>query len=296
MDMKTQLIIAIVPVHNGLPFILKCIESLRAQKSEKFNLEIVVVDDGSTDETSSLVLERYPHVVLLKGDGQLWWTGAIKMGTLYAKTKGADYVFWLNHDDELESGALELLVTHINQKEILCCGVINTHDDQIVKIGYRLNFFKWYIALIEIQKVIGLGQIQKYNIDLNGGHGVLIPMDLFLNSKSPIRAKLFPHYCGDFDFYFQARKLGFKIFSLPRAIIVNHPESSGLLGGAKINRFKQIFPYLFSRKSMGNLRDRPLMALLDFPIGLNLIWFLTFIAASFYCVLFYKFRAMAFKR
>jgi GT2 family glycosyltransferase len=38
---------------------------------------VIVVDDGSSDRTAEEVAENYPKVTILKGDGNLWWTGAI---------------------------------------------------------------------------------------------------------------------------------------------------------------------------------------------------------------------------
>nr|WP_210391310.1 hypothetical protein [Synechococcus sp. PCC 7502] len=35
--------------------------------------QVVIVDDGSGEAIRSL----YPEVILLSGDGNLWWTGAI---------------------------------------------------------------------------------------------------------------------------------------------------------------------------------------------------------------------------
>ncbi|MFR6053279.1 MAG: glycosyltransferase family 2 protein, partial [Waltera sp.] len=42
----------IVPVYNIIPYLPRCVESLRTQTYE--NLEILLIDDGSTDETPAL--------------------------------------------------------------------------------------------------------------------------------------------------------------------------------------------------------------------------------------------------
>ena len=46
---KQPLISVIVPVYNIIPYLPRCVESLRTQTYE--NLEILLIDDGSTDET-----------------------------------------------------------------------------------------------------------------------------------------------------------------------------------------------------------------------------------------------------
>ena len=45
---KQPLISVIVPVYNIIPYLPRCVESLRTQTYE--NLEILLIDDGSTDD------------------------------------------------------------------------------------------------------------------------------------------------------------------------------------------------------------------------------------------------------
>ena len=42
----------IVPVYNAEKYLLKCIDSIRAQTHE--NLQIILVDDGSTDQSPKI--------------------------------------------------------------------------------------------------------------------------------------------------------------------------------------------------------------------------------------------------
>ena len=48
-EMKQPLISVIVPVYNIIPYLPRCVESLTQQTYR--NLEILLVDDGSTDDT-----------------------------------------------------------------------------------------------------------------------------------------------------------------------------------------------------------------------------------------------------
>ena len=63
--MKRDLISVIVPVHNGQDYLENCIESIAGQSYD--NLEILIVNDGSTDRTGEIcagLQDRYENVVV----------------------------------------------------------------------------------------------------------------------------------------------------------------------------------------------------------------------------------------
>lgn len=62
---SSDLVSIIVPVYNGATYLTECLDSLLAQDHP--DIEIVVVDDGSTDESAS-VAESYEGVVTLRRD------------------------------------------------------------------------------------------------------------------------------------------------------------------------------------------------------------------------------------
>src|SRR5687768_17351615 len=88
----------VIPVHNRLDATRECLESVKSQPYKYF--KVVLIDDGSTDGSSEYVKEKYPEVTVLKGDGDLWWTGATNLGVQYAlqHCRENDYVLTLNND------------------------------------------------------------------------------------------------------------------------------------------------------------------------------------------------------
>jgi glycosyltransferase involved in cell wall biosynthesis len=111
--MKPRLTVSIViPTFNRAPLVVNAIQSALSQSHSP--LEVIVVDDGSTDNTSS-VLERYrsDHRVRLARH-------ATNEGPSAAKNTGlrlvqGDWVGILDSDDELLPGALQSLVACVTR-------------------------------------------------------------------------------------------------------------------------------------------------------------------------------------
>jgi glycosyltransferase involved in cell wall biosynthesis len=85
----------IIPVRNGLPYVLEAIASCLAQTSAV--TEIILVDDGSTDGTAQTVSKAQPTVRVLS---QTWHgTGRALNAGIAAADPGADFICFIDHDD-----------------------------------------------------------------------------------------------------------------------------------------------------------------------------------------------------
>ena len=73
MQNNSKSLFIVIPVHNRKHFTRDCLLSLRKQTFQNFT--IIVIDDGSSDGTGEMIQKEFPEVVLLHGDGNLWWTG-----------------------------------------------------------------------------------------------------------------------------------------------------------------------------------------------------------------------------
>lgn len=97
----------VIPVYNASRFIERCVESLFAQSYK--NLEIFLVNDGSTDKSGELIdviASSQPNVMTVHQENR---------GPAVARRSGAlmatgDYVMFLDSDDTLEPNAIEFLV------------------------------------------------------------------------------------------------------------------------------------------------------------------------------------------
>lgn len=116
-----NLVTIIVPVFNVERYLKKCIESILHQTYR--NLEIILVDDGSTDRSSNICdeyAEKYENVkVIHKRNGGL--SDARNSGIHMAC---GDYLMFIDSDDYIDSTMVEKMFSRIkeDQSDMVICG------------------------------------------------------------------------------------------------------------------------------------------------------------------------------
>lgn len=119
------LVSVVVPVYNVEKYLNKTVDSLLAQTLE--NIEIILVDDGSTDSSGKLCDEYQEQeriVVVHKKNGGL--SDARNAGVAVAKAK---YVGFVDSDDYVENDMYELLYNNIVREEadVAFCGIYDVY-------------------------------------------------------------------------------------------------------------------------------------------------------------------------
>lgn len=93
----------IVVTWNGKKYAIECLESLETE----LPVEIIVVDNCSTDGTPELIRQQYPDVTLIENEANLGFAKANNIGM--AKSRGK-YVCLINSDVVVPVGCLERMV------------------------------------------------------------------------------------------------------------------------------------------------------------------------------------------
>ena len=82
-------VFCVVPVHNRVEITKRFLGFLSAQDYPA--LHVVVIDDGSTDGTADLLAQSsHLNLTVLRGDGTLWWGGALHMGMQWVSKMATD--------------------------------------------------------------------------------------------------------------------------------------------------------------------------------------------------------------
>lgn len=114
--MKEYNIFTIIVTYNAMKWLDRCLNSLRASS---IPTTVVVIDNGSTDNTIASIQTHFPEVVLFPQDKNLGFGQANNIGMRYALAHGASHVLLLNQDAWIEERMLETLLRYDDNNSLL---------------------------------------------------------------------------------------------------------------------------------------------------------------------------------
>ena len=182
---------------------------------EKVELSVVLVDDGSTDNTAEAVQAQFPWVQVVGGNSNLFWCRGMHKAFEIALQTGFDYYLWLNDDSLLGADAVSRLLAceatmrQRQGKPVIVVG--STVDSVAGHLTYggenQVSRFKPFT----LSRVVPGEEPQRCN-SMNGNI-VLIPsaVALVVGNLDPA----FEHAMGDTDYALRARRQGFEIWVAP---------------------------------------------------------------------------------
>jgi GT2 family glycosyltransferase len=201
----------LIPVHNRKAVTLACLETLQ-RHGDLDRYQVVVIDDGSTDGTAEAIQARFPQVTVLKGDGNLWWTGAIVKGMEYAYEQGADYFIWLNDDTLPLAETLRKLVGHCAQSPKQLATAQCYADDALTQPTYG-GQLKHSLSI----ELVATPQGQIRPCDCMSGNLVCLPRSVVEDIGYPPADRL-PHCRADIVYTLAAKRAGYELSVLGDAV------------------------------------------------------------------------------
>lgn len=254
--MRTTTLYIAIPVFNRLNLTRDCVESLL--DSDYRDFVIVVCDDGSTDGTGEYLRKHYPEIIVLEGNGNLWWTGGINMCLNYILQHASenDMVLTLNNDVIVGKEYLgEMMRAHKAHPNALI-GSLVVFKDNPTKIETAESIHNWITARKGYANKFGDPVTEKHRglkaVPKLCGKGVLVPIRVF-NTIGLYDQTAFPHYAADEDFSMRAAKVGFEVLINFDARVLSDYEATGIGTRHTKPRLREFLVSLFSRKSPNNL-------------------------------------------
>jgi GT2 family glycosyltransferase len=240
----------VIPVFNPGAVLRECIAGLTRST---YKADIVVVDDGSTDGAAQEVASQFP-ITVVKGTGDLWWSGGMNVGVQRAIERGATHVIAMNHDCQVEDRSIELLVQQGlgDSDPVVGSKILDAANrDTIVSVGGFIHR--------DILQYRGSGEIDKgqydhwRHADWLPGHSLMFSTRTF-QQLNGFDTKRFPQYFGDSDFVLRAAALGRPVEVCPGSRVWNDRASTGLVPGVAMTP-RDAYRLLTSKRSALRLVD-----------------------------------------
>ncbi len=197
---KALKIAVLLTCHNRKEKTLNCLSSLYSaiEQVNRYEFDIYLVDDGSTDGTAEAVRQTFPEVLVINGTGNLYWNRGMHLAwETAANANKYSYYVWLNDDTQIMPWALTTILSECTENRIV---IGSTSSKRTEKITY--GGFNRYKKIIE--PTGGIQTCEYFN-----GNIVLIPNDVF--NKVGFNDSRFRHALGDFDYGLRAKKLGVEL-------------------------------------------------------------------------------------
>lgn len=215
--------------YNGEKYNTACIDSVLASAAME-ELEVIVVDNASQDDSMRLLEERYAQdkrLVLLRLDDNYGFSYANNVGIDRAREWGADHVLLLNNDTEIHPDML---------RRLWDCA--KSHPDSVVvpKIYYSDNRkCLWsaggdFSTVIKKAKHTGLNEtdVGQYDgereIGFATGCCLWIPMEV-IEEAGTLDERFFLYY-EDTEYSFRLHKRGIPIYYCPQAVMYHKVGAS----------------------------------------------------------------------
>jgi GT2 family glycosyltransferase len=230
--MNSPRVAIIVLNWNGRDDTLDCLASLDRLDYPAY--EVVVVDNGSSDDSVAAIRAPYPQVTLIETGDNLGYVGGNNVGLEHAKAIGADYALLLNNDTEVAPNFLSLLVEVAEENPTV--GIVGPmiyyfeRPDVIWSAGGGIDWGQgdtWMIGLNEEDR----GQFGKSPrpVDFVTGCALLVKMSL-VQQVGLLDPRFFAYY-EESEWCVRAAHSGFRILHAPQAkiwhkISVNAREAS----------------------------------------------------------------------
>lgn len=221
--MHAPLLSVIIPHYNGTHHLTCCFNSLRAQTCP--NLEIILADNGSTDESVALTRRDFPEVKILEFGRNLGLTGAINRGIEQAR---GEIIVPLNNDTEVTPGWAQALVDTLQahpEAGIVACKMLlfdqrdtlHSAGDGFGVDGIPINRGVWQKDEGQFDRDVyifgGCGGAVAYRREMLDDIG-LFDEDLFM-------------YLEDVDLNWRAQLAGYRAVFAPQAVVYHHLSATG---------------------------------------------------------------------
>jgi GT2 family glycosyltransferase len=230
-----------LPVHNRRATTEKFVRCLLAQSYTNWHL--LLIDDGSTDNTADMVRTLVSSATVLRGEGDWWWAGALHQGYEWlrrAELPVDDLVLINNDDTEFDSDFLTNAVAAMKPRSLLVAQAYKLATGEFCEAGVYWDWKAFTCTAV------------REGTDFNcfSTRGLFLRAGDFLEIGG-FYPKLLPHYLSDYEFTMRAHRKGFALITAPEVRLYYDEGLTGIRSTEGQPFFRAV-RMTFSKRSSGN--------------------------------------------
>jgi GT2 family glycosyltransferase/glycosyltransferase involved in cell wall biosynthesis len=234
---EKPMVSVVIPVYNQWAVTARCLASLLRCDTD-IAIQIIVVDDGSSDETSKVLPLLTGIDVVRNGENR----GFLRSCNRAATIATGKYLFFLNNDTEMADGALRSLVQRIESDSSI--GIVGSKlvypDGRLQEAGGIIfsDASGWNFGRLDAPDRAVYGFVR--DVDYVSGAALMIRAALF-TELGGFDDRFAPAYYEDADLCFSVRARGLRVVYEPNSVVTHYEGiSSGTDPASGTKRFQAV--------------------------------------------------------
>jgi GT2 family glycosyltransferase len=226
--------------YNTKDLLRDCLRSVEKSKRDGFSFEVIVVDNGSTDQSSEMVKKEFSWVSLIESEKNLGFAGGCNLGL--GKAIGR-YILFLNSDTQVRLDAFKRMIGFMDKdpkigastpKTMLFGGGMDPDCHRGFPTPWAsICYFFGLEGLFPKSRLFG--QYHKFYLNLDKVHEIDAGFGSFMFVRKEALNQVgkwdenYFFYGEDLDLFYRIKKAGWKVMFYPEPLVTHHKGArSGL--------------------------------------------------------------------
>jgi GT2 family glycosyltransferase len=211
--------------YNVKDLVLRCLETLYGFHHQPFDMEVILVDNDSTDGSVEAIRNRYKDVIIIENKYNAGFPAANNQAF---KIASGQYLFMLNPDTEFQDDSLDRLVTFMEQNpqtSMIGPRLLNSDGSYQASVWRYPTLSGIFFEMLYLKPFLGHKNYrdkdltQPFEADSFSGAAILFRREV-MNKIGGLDEKLF--WIEEVDYCYRAQQAGFKLLYYPYATILHH--------------------------------------------------------------------------
>jgi GT2 family glycosyltransferase len=230
----------IILSYNTKELLKRCLQSLQKAKKNDYQIEVIVVDNASSDKSPEMVEKEFSQVKLIRSKKNLGYAGGNNLGLKKAQ---GEFILFLNSDTEIDEKALIKMMKFMKEnpragastpKTMLFSGGMDPDCHRGFPTPWAsITYFLGLEKLFPKSKLFG--QYHQFYLNLNKSHEIDAGFGTFMFVRKKVLEAVgewddqYFFYGEDLDLFYRIKEAGWKIMFYSEPLATHHKgASSGL--------------------------------------------------------------------